>query len=135
MRLGGGSPSSWNKCESAQLWGSGKVVQGKIVGMGGKPSRLGRGLYGGDLRKWVIKRKAGFESVCVLQTGLKNRRQRDPEGWGRQAASSKARVGKRGEGRSSGREGVLLKREGVGFLAGGMGEGVRNGNGGLTRGC
>lgn len=32
-RLGEGNLSSWNRCESGQLWGSGKVVQGKILGM------------------------------------------------------------------------------------------------------
>lgn len=43
--------------------------------------------------------------------------------------------GEGGEGRRRGREGVLLKHERVGFRAGGMGEGVRNGDEGLSGGC
>lgn len=71
----------------------------------------------------------------MLKTGFRNRRQGDPDGWVFQAAPSKAEVGKGGEGRRGGREGVLPKHERVGFRAGGMGEGVRNGDEGLTGGC
>lgn len=79
-RVRGGSLSSWNRCESGQLWGSGKVLQGRLQACEGSDLDLGKGLCGGDLRRPGRKSQAGLESqaeqskLCVLLTGLRRRR-------------------------------------------------------------
>lgn len=76
------------------------------------------------MRRPGIKSQTGLESqpgqskLCITN-GAREETTQGTAGWGLPAASSKAGVGKRGLRRCRGREGVLLKRERVGFRAGG----------------
>lgn len=65
-----------------------------------------------------LESQAGQSKLCVTN-GAPEETTQGTAGWGLRAASSKPGVGKGGEGRRGGREGVLLRRAKVGFRAGG----------------
>lgn len=96
------------------------------------------------MRTWGIKRKAGLDCEAT-KTKLYVCYKRGSGGYdaglggGAMGGASGQHLaglgwGRGGERRRGRREGVLLKRERVGFRAGGMGEGVRHRDGGLKGG-